>query len=204
MSSKDQSILYPGTEVVLDFVGIQGETSQVSAIVYPVSFRSLQAFTKVMLKMTDVISSMGSTQIPKSLAEAAKSGDEKAKMEVNKIMTRETLKALAPFVVSECLDLVKECVKGVDIEQLAHWHVAPIIEAWIMENFGSLGKLQPWIQAVDNLITQATGETPNLWETVSQSLSDMDIASVVSSTIGSQDSPTEDGASLSSTTSSTT
>ena len=50
---------------------------------------------------------------------------------------------LAPFLMTDLLDLVDDCV-DVDLKEVPHHLLPRIIEAWIEESFGDEGKVKPW------------------------------------------------------------
>ncbi len=173
MSATAMKALYPGTLVEIR-LGAQGQRV-VTATVYPVGFKHLQKFTVLMMRVGETLS--------KASATVRKDVDED---ELKKAMGNEVIKALVPIVMDEMMGLVAECVvfddENVTMDSLAHYHIAPIIEAWIAESFLPLEKLRPWIEAINRLLNQVTGKPMNLWGTLSQSLSKKDIVSETSAT----------------------
>ncbi len=164
-----EKVLHPGTEIELDNGGI--------AKVFPLGFRHLSKFTKEISKALAVIQN-----IP--LKPGSKEED----------INRAVMTAMIPYILENLLGLVAECVKiedsDVALEDLPHWNVPPIIEAWLIESFGERKKWEPWIQALENLLERFTGKRPQILETLSNSFSSADIASKISTIGDKQDGPT--------------
>jgi hypothetical protein len=145
-----RSARYPGTEVQLTFA--KGETP-LTVKVYPIGIRQLRKFT---FQITTAMQTFASSGI-----EITQDADGKINMAPG------AWKQLAPMavdiIIRDLLDLVEECVRFPEDEEggfdsLFHWHVPLIVEAWIKENFDSEEKLNPWIEAVQTILSRLLGE----------------------------------------------
>lgn len=105
---------------------------------------------------------------------------------------------LIPFVMTNCLDLVRECVvfpEGVaGWDDLAHWHVPPIVEAWIEVNFGDEGKVKPWLTMVERVVSMISGQKMSISEIFSKSSLRQGTTSTPSTTASDPAGPIEGGA----------
>lgn len=151
--------LFPGRTVPLE-VEIDGKAVTLHAVVYPLGFKHLRRFSK---DVTGAIMAMVGTRVPDNL----KNDPVAAAAFSNRIMMQ-----LIPYAIDNLLDLVKECVtfetKGFEIDELPHWHVATLVEAWIIESFGEEKKWRPWIAAVENVYAQVTGTPKKISEIFSK------------------------------------
>lgn len=94
---------------------------------------------------------------------------------------------LVPFIMRNVFGLVEECVEQTHGPKLSlgkwpHYIVAPVVETWILESFGSEAKLRPWIAAIENLVERATGKSLSLWEKLSSISLPQDTTEETSST----------------------
>lgn len=89
---------------------------------------------------------------------------------------------IVPIVISDLLEIVAACIKGVDIlsDNFPHWHLPPLIEAWIDVSFGKEEKIRPWVEVVENVLAKLTGKKIGIWETLSKSLSAPAMTSITS------------------------
>jgi hypothetical protein len=214
----EHDVYYPGREVALEFPNGVKRT----AIVYPVGFVHFKKFTVALTQAFDSANRiLSQISLPTALKErldiakadvaaAKKSKDpelliastlifQEAEKELNSLIVKEILRTMLPVVIGDLMDLVAECTKGVDVKRLAHWHVAPIAEAWIEESFADIKKLEPWIQMIDNLLEKMTGTKMNLWDKLLRFSSPSDTPPSTSSIAASLDSLIEAGLSPSST-----
>lgn len=133
MTQEQKTPLYPGTRVRL---------SLCEATVYPVSFKMMKRFGQgIMIAMRSIGNmklSQGST--PAQIQEAIS-------------------KYLGPVILEHLLDLVAACTtfddKDIVVDDLPHWDIAPLIEAFVNESFMGEQKIRPWIQAIKNLIKRS-------------------------------------------------
>ncbi len=174
----DFSVLFPGTRVE-----IETPKGKIAWTVYPVGFRKMRKFSEGIGR---ALSAFGSVQIVKG-----------ASFEEH---TKQLLPVMLPVVLEHLLDLVAECCVPetgveVDVLDLPHWHAVPIIEAWFVESFGSEEKVRPLVAAVERAMKKMTGQSVDLWGSLSQLSSGQDTDSTISSTEDNPASPTEDGAS---------
>lgn len=153
------SPLFPGREVELE-VELPTGRSIVVATVYPLGFRHLRRFSK---DVTGAINAVVGMRVPENL----RSDPAAAAAFTNRVLMQ-----LVPYAIDNLLDLVKECVvfkDGVaEVDDLPHWHVATLVEAWIIESFGEEKKWRPWIAAVENVYAQVTGNRKKITEIFSR------------------------------------
>jgi isochorismate synthase EntC len=148
------------------------EDDGLHAYVFPVGFRHLTAFTS---KVKALLSAIGQIKVPKGTKEE----------DALRILGLE----LAPHIIEHLSDLLKDtvvvCRKMADgsvvgsqadgsygsLDDLQHWHVPSILEAWFDLSFGSQRKWKPWVQAVEKTIHTLTGKKVVLSETLSKTFS---------------------------------
>lgn len=159
-----------------------------TASVYPMGFRHLQRFGTA---LTGLLGALGATPTAKA-AKPQQVGDAISA-------------AVVPYAMSHLLDLVAECTKvtgpdgqGVKIEDLPHWMLPRILEAWVEINLGERDKWLPWIAAVDRMASRLTGKPPADLRTLFSSSSQPGTTAATSSTGASPGAPTADGPSNSS------
>ncbi|PHR91968.1 MAG: hypothetical protein COA69_09390 [Robiginitomaculum sp.] len=89
---------------------------------------------------------------------------------------KDLLPMIMPILLGECLDLLDECVVGVNLRDphIPHWILPQVAEAWMEESFIGEGKMDPWIQAVEGTIEKMTGQKIGISEMFSKSLSPQD------------------------------
>lgn len=174
-----KSILNPGTEVVLS----DGTTK---CHVYPISFKQIGKFA------TRIIGAIS------SIASALPSGK---RMPTNDEVMAVLSSRAIPVVLSDLMDLVAECTRFDDkrtIDDLPHWDVPLIIEAWIEENFSDPKKWTTWVTTIELLMEKVTKKPFSfkalMSETASKPSSPADTPSTTSSIDDSQDSLTTAGA----------
>lgn len=132
--------LYPGRVVELD----AGATVKV----YPLGFVHMRRFTNQISAALAVMA----RNTPKDMAT-----DPARRSELGK----QLMAQLAPYLLNNLMELVEECCevdpKEIGFEELAHWDIAKVVEAWVMENFGEEKKWKPWVEALDRLMVNFTG-----------------------------------------------
>lgn len=133
MTEEQKTPLFPGTTVRL---------SLCEATVYPVSFKMMKRFGQgIMLALR----SIGNMKLSQGASPA----------QIQDAIS----KFLGPVILEHLLDLVAACTtfqdKEVVVDDLPHWDVAPLIEAFVNESFMGEHKIRPWIQAIKNLIKRS-------------------------------------------------
>lgn len=144
---------YPGRDVPLNFNG-----TDIKVSVYPVGIKEFKKFTKAITTAASNLSQLGAS-IPKTVTRN-EDGTTSVSLASDAWLTLGPL--VADIVVNDLLDLVEECVTmpaDYKFDDLRHWHLPDIVHAWILENFDSPEKINPWIQAVASLYQKLTGET---------------------------------------------
>lgn len=168
--------LYPGTNVPLE----DGS----SATVFPMGFLHISKFSK---ELTFALTTLSRVAIPVDATAEQKTAAIAAQM--------------VPYIANNLLDLVSDCTKFSNpergFENLAHWEVPEIIEAWIEESFGSEKKWKPWVATVERILNRFLNpkEPIRILETLSSGLSSADTQSTKSSTNETTTSRTPVGAS---------
>lgn len=161
----DLKKIFPGESVRLQLS--PGE--QLDVTVYPIGVRHIRKFAQ------------GITYVAKQLdgLNAAGAGG--------------LIKFLLPVVLNDLLGLVNETTKGIDLEDehCPHWIAAPVVEAWLLANFGQPEMVEPWRTALDTISEKLTGEKMD-WSGLSERLSETATPSTASSTPSSPSSPTGD------------
>jgi hypothetical protein len=175
-------INFPGTEVTIGKPGMKVR-------VYPVPYRELRKFTK---HISDAIRQLQSGITIVKRADGT--------------VDPKTLKVLLPasveVIIDNLLELVSTCCQP-SIEEVPHYALPPILEAWLDENFGTEERIRPWVQAIETLLLKLTGERYPIWETFSNVLSPAAIREQMSSSLaglmpGTSPDPSPGGASASS------
>lgn len=161
----DRAVFRPGREV-LGPPGPGGE-AEWKAIIYPMGLRHVQAGVAYISKAGAV-----AAQAVAALARAASAGDRAAMMV-----------AAFPILTGDAFDLVRQTVTivepaGLTVDDLAHWDLPPLVEAFVELNFGEERKRRPWSEALENLLRKLTRTS----ETPSTSSPQQATASVTSST----------------------
>jgi len=148
---EDFAVLFPGQHVE-----IETQKGKIGWTVYPVAFRQMQKFSNEVGRAIVALSSMqirrGST-----IEEHARS----------------ILPAVIPIILEDVLDLVADCCQPdtgikLDVRDLPHWHMAPIVEAWFDQSFGGPEKLRPWVAAFERAASRLTGRHVDLWAELSR------------------------------------
>jgi len=118
---------------------------------------------------------------------------------------KRVIQQVGPIVLSDLLGLVRECcVVEIDghpeatLDDLPHWHLASVVEAWIEESFLEERKWRPWLGALERLISKATGQPFSISETLSSRSSSPATPTLTSSDASDPDGPIEAGVSPSS------
>lgn len=165
--------LYPGRPVPLQ--------CGLSVTVYPIGYRHLKKFSGL---------------IGRGLAMLADQAGSLSGAE-DGVRARVVMQSLLPLVLADGLELLGECV-DTKLDDLPHWEIAPLAEAWVLESFGQENKYRPWLQAIENTVSNFTGKPFSISETLSKLSSPAATDSTTSSTTASPVVPTEAGPSLSS------
>lgn len=147
-------VLFPGRKMPL------GDTGLVVTVV-PLGFRHLRRFTRT---ISGAVMHMMSLKI-----KVDEKADEKQIAEAKKAAI---MAQLIPYILENAFELFAECVvmpNGVALDDVPHWEIAPLLEAWITESFGEERKWLPWKEAVERIVTQVTGKKFSFSETASNS-----------------------------------
>lgn len=145
----EMEVLFPGR-----VVKIKTAKGEVDVTVYPMPIEAFRRFKESCLSLIDVFNKAGGSEI---LGGGWQS----------------ILPVLLPVVVDEYLDLLAECVDGVDLlHKRCPQHLFPLLaKEWIFESFGTEEKLRPWTDLIGEVLTKVTGDEVDLWSTLSSSLS---------------------------------
>lgn len=157
-----------------------------TASVYPMGFRHIQRFGTALTGMLGAIGAGPAAKANGKLGDAITA-------------------AVVPYAMANLMDLVAECTKvvgpdgkPVKIEDLPHWMLPRILEAWVEINLGERDKWLPWIAAVDRVASRLTGKPPADLKTLFSSSSQPGTTAATSSTGASPGAHTADGVSNSS------
>lgn len=142
--------MYPGRRVKLQAV---------EASVYPIAMKNIKKFSQKIVTALMALAAMRGMQ------------------NANGAQIQDFIqKSLGPLFLNELLDLVQECSVLHDtelkLEDLPHWDVAPLVKAFIEENFVGEEKLNPWKETIQTLVEQGSRlqeEQSSTKETVSSS-----------------------------------
>lgn len=149
----DIAVLFPGK-----LVEVETGKGKLSWQVHPVSLRHMRKFS---LAVGRAVAAIGTLEVSKG-----------GKLEDR---ARSVIPVVVPIVLEDLLDLVVECcvqpegqMPRMDIRDLPHWLVVPVVEVWIDESFGSEDKLRPWVAATERLLSRASGKPIDIWRTLSK------------------------------------
>lgn len=78
-------------------------------------------------------------------------------------------KHVAPLLLDDLFGLLNECTSA-DLNNVPHWILPDVADAWIEENFGTEEKLRPWFAVVSKVLERLGNEKVDLWATVSKAL----------------------------------
>ena len=170
-------MFFPGKRI-----SVETAKGPISWIVFPLAFEHMEKFSKGVGR---AIATLGTVQLIKGAS-------------FEQQMQR-MLPAIIPVILEDLLDMVEECcvpdVHNIKVKQLPHYLAITIVEAWFDESFGSEEKIRPFVKTVEKIYKKISGKSVDLWGALSAFSSEPDTDSKTSSTDGSPDSPTEDGAS---------
>jgi hypothetical protein len=149
-------------------------------MVYPIGLHQIKEFTAAINDLADTLTT--AAVMPKG-ALANLTTDE-----VFKVIAKAVLPLLIPKMGGKLADLVDSCCKPKMSEfkpTFPHYFIAPVLEAWLEENFLGEDKLHPWVAAVETLAEKMTGRKVSIWPRMSPLLSDL--ASTVATSLKSGD-----------------
>lgn len=176
--------LYPGREVEV-------ADGRATAVVYPMGIRHLKKFSS---KIGTVLSALSRVPVPVGAPKERVAGIYAA--------------YAGPLVIEHLLELIEECTKlkfvneageeeQISLDDLPQYDLPALVETWLEESFGEEKKWKPWITATEKLLNKfLKPEKPiKIMEMLSKLSSQADTALTKSSTEEMGTSPTEDGAS---------
>jgi len=109
----------------------------------------------------------------------------------------EYLSQMIPYVMFNMMECLESCVTvepaEISFEQIPHWELPKIIEAWLRINFDSEKKWLPWLAVVETIVEEAVGKKILISEKVLQALSEAASGSKTSSTASAPGGPMPDG-----------
>ena len=163
MNLQSAKPLFPGTRIKLED-GIDLEIT-----VYPLGVKHVKKFTD------DIARIVNASQRIK----VEKGGDQKK-------IAEQFVMGLVPIIMTDALDLVKECTViepqgAATFDELPHWVLPGIADAWIQESFGEEKKWRPWVTLIEKTITRVTGKPFSISEIWSKASSQTDTLSTTSS-----------------------
>ena len=190
--TKELRVLFPGSKIPVQ----TQEGSTIDVWVFPHGVGHIRKFKEAMERVFVRIGALklAPMEFPEDL-----NGMTAQQWAMVTIAGAKNLPQIALVVIDELLDLLAECVKGIDIKstECPIWVLPEVALAWLMETFGDEKKARPWINMVEQNIKKTTGTDMGLWELLSKRSSAQATPSTSSSTTSSSPSPTPDGASLS-------
>ncbi len=162
MDEKTRKVLYPGKALIL-------ESSEVEICVYPMSMRHMKRFSK---SIVEALTALSSIVLPSNTQGYG----------------TQLMAAIAPTIMEHLFDLVVDCckvtaapegykVEEIDLNDLPHYELPPIVDLWIEESFGEEKKYKAWITMVEKVLLKATGNKISISELLSQASSPQDTES---------------------------
>lgn len=152
------NVHYPGREILL-------ADGQIKVMVFPVGVRHIDA----VMELTDEIASAVQTALAsKSMKDTARAAVAKTRgVAVDTLPDSndwivQGIKSVAPVLLRRGKSIIKDCVTGIDIDELPHWELPAIIDAWIEESFGDEKKTKPWIELVTMRMGKISGAVEGL------------------------------------------
>ena len=193
---EDLNVLFPGKVITFDGAG----GKQLSVTVFPMGSGHVRKFNAAVTKCFARVRalSLDTIEMPADIRSMTDSEWAAIVMKLAK-----TVPQIAIVVMDELMDLVAECVEGVDLKSTrCPIHLLPdIVLAWLMESFGDEKKARPWINLAEQIFSKVTGKPLDLWGVLSKRLSAGASAQTTPSPASGPASHTADGHSLSSGTS---
>lgn len=145
----EMDVLFPGKGIELN--------EKLIAHVYPIGLQQLKKYSNRIFELFKTV--MGSIKVDK------KSSFEQTKNDVRKALTPEILQSIVPMLSTDFVDIISECVmleiktegfkdKRIPLSEtnVPHFYLPKIITAWVQENFEGDERLNPWKEAVNDVI----------------------------------------------------
>lgn len=147
----EMDILVPGQEVVLN--------EKLKAHVYPIGVVQLKRYSNRILDLIKTV--IGSVKVDNQ------SSYEAMKDAVQKAVTPKIIESVLPMLTSDFLDVISECVmfevgdesfkdKRIPMSELnlPHFYIPKIVTAWVQENFEGDDRLNPWKEAINDILNR--------------------------------------------------
>lgn len=141
LKEKLMEVMFAGKTVDVWKGKVGDEDVEVKATVFPVGVQHVQQFSE------KVVGALG---VLNKTAVSINAGDEAVAASV--------VQSLLPYALENLMDVIDRCVRfnvpGMSISDLPHYVFPTIIEAWIVESFGTEEKWRPWVAALDRVMTR--------------------------------------------------
>lgn len=159
-------VLMPGTK-------LENLQCGVTATVYPMGFVHMREFASDLVAAFNAVARVAAPDKPRN-------DTKEERQRVEREFGERLIKSMAPMVTTQLLDVVARCVTfeaGVTMDQVPHYDVPVIVEAWIMESFGTEDKWRPWLATMERLLTHFSGKEVRILEMLSKPSSPQDTPS---------------------------
>lgn len=164
----ETKVLLPGVEVYVmekeegEFEpdASKAERYRGRVTVYPIGLRHMKLFSR---GIAGLLAAVGDVRVPVG----------GSKDDVMKSLGTQAMLSALPYILENLMELVDACCEAhvdghtVAVSSLPHWDVPPVIEAWLVESFGSEKKWKPWVATIESLAQRVTGKSLGLLEAIS-------------------------------------
>lgn len=164
--------------------------------VFPFGLKHMRLFTEALGRLFEAIAT---TKVKKGVNEKELYGAMAAVALPHLMGDLLGLVAATTIICKDDVESRKPKLIETQMDELPHWELPPIIEAWIDLNLGEEEKRRPWIRAIENAVARITNKPFSMSEFLSKDSSLQDTDSTISSNVDSEpkkalSSPTGDGA----------